>query len=75
MIREVKTFEFTCDDCGLIEIVHSHWETLPDGWARVPDYDCGLTGYTRSDEVCGPCAATRAAAGQAGMASRATRKA
>ena len=31
----------------------------PSGWGTVETHDCGLTGYTRTDEVCPQCLAAR----------------
>lgn len=61
MLREVKTFEFTCDKCRKVEVVHSHHSRpdLPEDWGYVKVHNCGSTGYTKTLELCNICIVKR----------------
>jgi hypothetical protein len=53
---EVKTIKFKCDMCDKIEFVRdvSNFRR-PDGWGYSKTYDCGLTHYTRDNDLCPEC--------------------
>lgn len=57
MITELKTFKVCCDMCKKTEIVCSTWSwaDLPKGWGTSKVHDCGLTGYTKTDDLCPEC--------------------
>lgn len=58
MIKEVKTYKVTCDRCGEVETFvreEYSFNTLPKGWGHDDVHDCGLTGYTRTDDLCPKC--------------------
>ena len=48
MRKEIKNYTYSCDWCG---------RRVEDEYAlyRVELHDCGLTGYSRTDEVCRAC--------------------
>jgi hypothetical protein len=56
MNRQVITIEWECDDCGKTIMLSQTHPALTKGWARRKVYNCGLTGYTRTDELCAACA-------------------
>ena len=55
MKRELKTFEFECDYCHRKVIIQGYDVNLPEGWTRKKVGGCGMTGYTRQDEICSKC--------------------
>ena len=53
---EVKTFKFTCDICKEVVFVRDvMFYERPKGWKIIESHDCGMTGYTRYDDVCLEC--------------------
>lgn len=57
MRYEIRTFEVVCDRCKKTEIVHSKWSwcDLPEGWNIEDVHGCGMTNYTRTDDLCPEC--------------------
>ncbi len=59
----VKRWEIRCDGwpaCDVSVFVDSaRTPDLPEGWATRKVHDCGITGYTRTDELCPACLAKR----------------
>lgn len=58
MRQRIRTFKITCDRCReTTAIVQSRWRDgeLPEGWDTEDVHDCGMTGYTRSDDLCPKC--------------------
>lgn len=60
--QKVQIFEFRCDGgCGLtarVEYLGDHdrpSSILPEGWKRRAVHGCGMTNYTRHDELCPVC--------------------
>ena len=62
--QEVVTWEVFCDYCRKTEIVTSkesrggpvsQRHPLPRGWMYHEVRGCGMTGYTRRDELCPDC--------------------
>lgn len=53
MQRQIKTYEWVCDQCRKETIVQG--EKKPEGWGTRTVYDCGLTGYTSHDDLCPDC--------------------
>lgn len=45
--------EWRCDWCHATTVVDD--DAKPEGWGVVTLTDCGLTGYTREDDVCRAC--------------------
>jgi len=64
---EMKRWRIRCDGwpaCDVVEFVDEiHLPSLPDGWGIHKVRDCGMTGYTRHDELCPACLAKRATRG------------
>ena len=56
MNYEVKTYKFICERCQKIEFVRdvSSWQR-PVTWVALEVNDCGLTNYTRFDDLCPDC--------------------
>lgn len=59
MKKEVRVFEYTCDRCGTsTKVTRKEYDfSLPKGWGHADVHDCGLTGYTRTDDLCPKCLA------------------
>ena len=57
MIIEVKTYRVKCDRCNKsTTITRGEYDhKLPKGWGHADVHDCGLTGYTRTDDLCPTC--------------------
>lgn len=57
MIKEVKTFKVICDRCGGDQtfVREEYGPSLPTGWGHEDVHDCGMTGYTRTDDLCPNC--------------------
>lgn len=59
MIRELKTFEVTCDRCRKSVTVmasRDHQAREKVKFEQVAVHGCGMTDYTRYDDVCPECA-------------------
>ncbi len=57
MRREFSTVEWTCDRCGAVQVVQGYRPQAPADWQTVAVHGCGMTGYTRHDDICPRCAA------------------
>ena len=58
MRTEMHTFKVSCDNCHDAVMVSSNSSygcSLPEGWTSGATHDCGLTGYTRWDDLCPKC--------------------
>ncbi len=57
MNRELKLIEYTCDCCRKTKTVQKvqYDYKLPEGWGLMPVHDCGMTGYTKWEELCPEC--------------------
>lgn len=53
MKRELKTYEFKCDWCKTAVVSHQR----PADWITHTVHDCGMTGYSRDEDLCAACAA------------------
>lgn len=56
-VRETKVWTITCDICNRYggTVFSAHTPGLPARWSYRDQHDCGLTGYTRTDIICGEC--------------------
>lgn len=66
-VREVKAWTVTCEmaygaegkcdqkNLGPFFAAYESEVPIPDGWGYRTLHDCGLTGYTRHDLICGNC--------------------
>lgn len=54
---KLKTYKVKCDRCEATEVVMAQHEfdALPKGWGTEDVHDCGMTGYTRTDDLCPNC--------------------
>lgn len=57
MTKELKIWQFTCDgaNCSHTEMVFSMWHKLPSGWGTREVGGCGMTNYTKTEELCPEC--------------------
>lgn len=56
MITQLKTYRLTCERCGMsIVLAGTSQPDLPSGWTRQDEHGCGLTGYTRTLDLCPAC--------------------
>jgi hypothetical protein len=57
MKQEVKVYQYTCDRCGKsAKVTRREYDfNPPKGWGRDDVHDCGLTGYTRTEDLCPAC--------------------
>jgi hypothetical protein len=57
MILEVKTWIFRCDQCrkDSAPVCDTHQPPLPEGWKPRDVHNCGMTGYTRHEQICPDC--------------------
>lgn len=52
---EVKTWQFTCDRCGVKVLVSAPFFEKPKGWTTEEVHGCGSTGYTKTIDICVTC--------------------
>lgn len=56
MISQIKTWRINCDRCQVEIIVHGIFSpSLPSGWGTRQVGGFGLTGYTKTEELCPRC--------------------
>ena len=57
MKHEVKVFRYTCDRCGkTTDVTRREYDySLPKGWGHEDVHNCGMTNYTRTDDLCSNC--------------------
>lgn len=58
MRRRIRTWQISCDHCHH-SVVASHAgmgrPSVPDGWGKREEHDCGMTGFTKVLELCPEC--------------------
>src|SRR4051812_7720460 len=54
-VHQVKEYHWRCEYCGKRATTKGAFKEHPKGWETVEVHDCGLTGYTREDDVCSSC--------------------
>jgi hypothetical protein len=55
MIRQLKTFEATCDECQKVVTHKARFASAPPGWGQRHAHNCGLRGYTLVEDLCPSC--------------------
>lgn len=57
MVRKIQQFEISCDTdgCRSSEVYFGDNYDKPTGWKQLSVHNCGLTGYTRVDDLCPKC--------------------
>ena len=55
---EVRTYRYQCNECRFTQDVNATYQPPPpEGWSTRTVHDCGMTGYTRYDDLCPTCTA------------------
>lgn len=54
---QIKTFKVKCDRCDRTEVVSAQYKegALPKDWGTEDVHNCGMTDYTRTDDLCPDC--------------------